>query len=218
VLQSSFLPTLLFAFSVSIGAVVSPGPVSAAILTETPRRGWQTGPLIATGHILLELIFISLISIGLSTGLAQGEILRFIAIGGSLLLFYMGASYLVLVFRKKAKLPVPDQIQEGSNQNTNLVILGMLTTISNPFWYAWWVTVVPGYLGKNGDLTFPTIAAFYLGHISVDYFWDTILSAVIFSGRRWLNDRSYRILIFLTGGFMIYLGFVFLQFGISYPG
>lgn len=215
--QPSLSPPLLFAFSVSIGAVVSPGPVSAAIITETPRKGWRTGPLIATGHILLELIFIILIGIGVSTGLAQVEILRFIAMGGSLLLFYMGASHLVLVLRKKAKLPEPDQLQ-GSNQNANLVILGMLTTISNPFWYAWWVTVVPGYLGKIGDLSFPTVAAFYLGHISVDYFWDTILSAVIFSGRRRLNDRSYGIIIFLTGSFMIYLGVVFLQFGISYRG
>jgi threonine/homoserine/homoserine lactone efflux protein len=213
-MQSSLLEIFTFAFAVSIGAVVSPGPVSAAIITETPHKGWKAGPLIAAGHIFLELIFIGLISIGLSTVLASVEIQRVIAIGGSLLLFYMGGSYLTLVFRKKAKLPAPDPMQ-GTRQNANLILLGMLTTISNPFWYVWWVTVVPGYLGKNLDLTLVTIAAFYLGHISVDVLWDTFLSAVIFSGRRWLSDRSYAMLILLTGGFMIYLGVDFLRLGID---
>jgi threonine/homoserine/homoserine lactone efflux protein len=213
-MQSSLLEIFIFAFAVSIGAVVSPGPVSAAIITETPRKGWRAGPLIATGHILLELIFIGLISIGLSTVLASDEIQRVIAIGGSLLLFYMGGNYLALVFRKKAKLPAPNHMQ-GSSQASNLILLGMFTTISNPFWYAWWATIVPGYLGKNLDLNLMTIAVFYLGHISTDYLWDTFLSAVIFSGRRWLSDRSYAILILLTGGFMVYLGVDFLRLGMG---
>ena len=214
-MQPSLLEIFTFAFAVSIGAVVSPGPVSAAIITETPRRGWKAGPLIATGHILLELIFIGLISIGLSSVLASDEIQRVIAIGGSLLLFYMGGSYLALVLRKKAKLPAPNQYMQGTARNANLILTGMLTTISNPFWYAWWATVVPGYLGKSLDLNLTTTAMFYLGHISADYLWDTFLSAVIFSGRRWLSDRSYAILILLTGGFMIYLGVDFLRLGMG---
>ncbi len=213
--ETSMLSVFFFAFAVSIGAVVSPGPVSAAVVTETPRQGWRAGPLIATGHILLELIFISFISIGLSTRLAQDEIMRVIAIGGSLLLFYMGGSYLVLVFRKRAKLPQPNLIQ-GPSQNSSLIFLGMLTTISNPFWYAWWATVVPGYLARTTDINFMTVTAFYVGHISVDYLWDTFLSVVIFSGRKWLSDRTYGILILLTGGFMIYLGVVFLRLGLGY--
>jgi threonine/homoserine/homoserine lactone efflux protein len=155
-----------------------------------------------------------LIGVGLSTILANSEIQRVIAIGGSFLLFYMGGSYLTLVFRKKAKLPSPSDVQ-ASNPFSSLILLGMFTTFSNPFWYAWWVTVVPGYLGKNLDLNLMTIATFYLGHISVDYLWDTFLSAIIFSGRRWLSDRSYAILILLAGGFMIYLGVDFLRIGIG---
>ncbi len=61
---SSLLEILAFAFAVSIGAVISPGPVTAAIVSEAPRRGWRVGPLIATGHIALELVFISLITGG----------------------------------------------------------------------------------------------------------------------------------------------------------
>jgi threonine/homoserine/homoserine lactone efflux protein len=213
--QSSLLAIFSFAFAVSIGAVISPGPVSAAIVTEAPRKGWRAGPLIATGHILLELIFIAAISLGLSTGLAKGENQRAIALGGSLLLFYMGGSYLAMAFQGKAKLPEPNP-EEQSTQTSGLIFLGMLTTISNPFWYAWWVTIVPGYLAKINELNLLTIVVFYLGHISVDYLWDTFLSLVISSGRRWLSNRSYSFLIIITGGFMIYLGVLFLLTGLGY--
>jgi threonine/homoserine/homoserine lactone efflux protein len=212
--HSSLLAIFFFAFAVSIGAVVSPGPVSAAIVTEAPRKGWRVGPLIATGHILLELIFIIAISLGVSTGLAKGEIQRAIALGGSTLLFYMGGSYLAMALRGKARLPEPDA-EAPSTRTSGLVFLGMLTTISNPFWYAWWVTVVPGYLTEITQINLSTITVFYLGHISVDYLWDTFLSLVISSGRRWLSNRSYRMLIIITGGFMLYLGVLFLRTGLS---
>lgn len=211
--QPSLWIIFSFAFAVSIGAVVSPGPVSAAIITETPRQGWRAGPLIATGHVLLELIFILLISFGLSTGLAGSGIQNVIAIGGGLLLLYMGGSYIVLVLRGKAKLPTPD-LERSSARKSGLVIIGMVTTISNPFWYAWWATVVPGYLAQIVQINFLTVLSFYLGHILVDYLWDTFISILISSGKRWLTNRGYGILIFLTGGFMLYLAVVFLLNGL----
>jgi threonine/homoserine/homoserine lactone efflux protein len=212
--HSSLLAIFTFAFAVSIGAVVSPGPVSAAIISESPRKGWKVGPLVATGHVLLELIFIILISMGLSAGLAQGGVQNIISIGGAILLFYMGGSYLAMVFRGKAKLPPPEKT-ETTTQGVGLVFLGILTTISNPFWYAWWATVVPGYLGEILEINLITIAVFYLGHISVDLLWDTILSVVIASGKRWLSDRTYAMLILITGAFMMYLGVVFLLNGLK---
>jgi len=212
--HSSLLAIFSFAFAVSIGAVISPGPVSAAIISETPRQGWKVGPLIATGHVLLELIFILLISLGLSTGLAKGGVQNAISVGGALLLFYMGGSYLSMVFRGKAKLPPPDQDNPNSRKS-GLILVGILTTISNPFWYAWWATVVPGYLAEIGKFSVITVGAFYIGHISVDLLWDTFLSAAIASGKKWFSDRSYGALIFITGGFMIYLGVVFLLNGLS---
>jgi threonine/homoserine/homoserine lactone efflux protein len=96
-----------------------------------------------------------------------------------------------------------------------LLGLGVVTTISNPFWYAWWATIVPGYLGEVSSLGAGTIAAFYLGHISADYLWDTFLSATISTGRKWLTEARYKILILITGGFMIYLGILFAIQGIA---
>ncbi len=53
------LPFLfVFSFVVGFGAVVTPGPVSTAIVSESARRGFIVGPLVATGHSLSELIMV----------------------------------------------------------------------------------------------------------------------------------------------------------------
>jgi threonine/homoserine/homoserine lactone efflux protein len=209
---STLLAIFVFAFAISIGAVVSPGPVTAAIVSEAPRRGWRVGPLVATGHIALELVFIILIAIGLSAILAKPSIQQIIAIAGSILLLYMGISYIWSVLKGRASLPESDSQVQPRHQRS-LIGLGIVTTISNPFWYAWWATIVPGYLGEVSDAGIISIAAFYLGHISADYLWDTFLSVTVSAGRRWLTEARYKLLILITGGFMVYLGILFAMQG-----
>ena len=212
--NSSLITVFVFAFAISIGAVVSPGPVSAAIVTEAPRKGWRVGPLIATGHIGLELILIILIALGLSTVLANSTIQQIIAIAGSVLLLYMGLGYIWSVLNGTISLPDANP-QLRSSSPRSLIGLGVITTISNPFWYAWWATIVPGYLGESRILGLGAIATFYLGHITADYLWDTFLSVTLSVGKRWLTEARYKFLILITGGFMIYLGIVFAQQGLS---
>lgn len=204
----------MFAFAISIGAVVSPGPVTAAIVTQAPRRGWRVGPLIATGHVALELVFIILIAFGLSAVLANPSIQRIIAIAGSILLLYMGGSYIWSVLSGSSSSPrVESRVQRMDHRS--MLGLGVVTTISNPFWYAWWATIVPGYLGEVSSLGVGAIVAFYLGHISADYLWDTFLSVTISAGRKWLTEARYKLLILITGGFMIYLGILFAIQGLA---
>ena len=215
--STSLLGVYIFAFVVSIGAVISPGPVSAAIVSESPRQGWRVGPLIASGHVFLELLVIVLITFGLSTFLARVEIQIAIALGGSLLLFYMGGSYIWSVSKGSIRLPSRNQ-KDAREKIRNLVGVGILTTISNPFWYAWWATVVPGYLSEVKLLGISAIVAFYLGHISADYLWDTFLSSAMALGKKWISQKGYNLLILSTGGFMIYLGVVFLIEGVRRIG
>jgi threonine/homoserine/homoserine lactone efflux protein len=213
--SSSIVAIIGFAFAVSIGAVVSPGPVSAAIVSESPRRGWRVGPLIATGHIALELVLIILIGLGLTSILGNPFIQKVIALAGGILLLYMGLSYIWAGYRGTMELS-EGGAETYRRHHRNLIGLGMITTISNPFWYAWWATVVPGYLSEVSSFGVGAIAAFYIGHISADYLWDTLLSATISAGQRWLTGGRYRGLILITGGFMAYLGFVYLWKGFGF--
>lgn len=208
----SLLAVFGFSVAVSIGAVVSPGPVSAAIITESPRHGWRVGPLVASAHSLLELFIVILIGLGLSAGLASPGVSRVIALGGGVVLIGIGFGYILGVFQGKMHLPQADHSQPPRT-TSNLLWLGFFTTLSNPFWYAWWVTVAAGYLAQAQAYGPAGPAVFYVAHASTDYAWDTLLSAAAGAGRRWLTDRLYQAIIFVTGGAMAYFGLLFLRSG-----
>ncbi|MFZ6029329.1 MAG: LysE family transporter [Chloroflexota bacterium] len=215
------LPTSLFAifafsFSMALAAVASPGPISTAIVSQTPRQGWKVGPLVATGHALMELGIILLISLGLSGLTHPGVQIAVAWIGGGLLL-WMGGVTLWETLRGKVRLPRPED-GGRSLSGRQLVGLGALATLGNPFWYAWWVTVAAGYLASAKAAGAGAVAAFYVGHISADYAWDTLLSTVIGGGRRWMNDGLYRLLLAGCGLFFVYLGGVFLFQGFGMLG
>lgn len=205
-----------FSFILAIGAVMSPGPVSTAIVSQAPRRGWQVGPLVATGHSMMELILVVLITLGLGVGLASHGIQTGIALLGGALLIWMGGWILWQIGRGKVHLPRVEEQSKPMN-NGQFVGVGVFATLGNPFWYAWWVTVgagyLSGYLSKADGVAL--VIAFYLGHITADYTWDTMLSAVVGGGRRWMTDTVYRFLLLACGVFFIYLGGTFLIHGIK---
>jgi threonine/homoserine/homoserine lactone efflux protein len=207
------ISTFLLAFGLSIGAVISPGPVSAAIISEAPMRGWVVGPLIAAGHTALELVMVVLISMGIHSELVSHRIEDVIAIGGGIVLIGMGSSYFVGLRRNAFKLN-PGAVATAGRTPLSLIGLGVLTTISNPFWFTWWLTVAAGFLTQLARPDVVGIGLFYIGHISADYAWDTALSLSASLGSRWLNERLYRTLILITGCFMLYLGVTFILNGV----
>ena len=207
-IPTDVLAIFYFSLLVSFGAVVSPGPVSAAILSEAPRKGWRVGPLIALGHTSLELILVVLISLGLAVIMKAPTIRIIISAVGGLVLLWIGAGYALAGWKNRMHLPNPDQ-HIAPRSSLSLIGLGMLTTLSNPFWYTWWVTVAAGYLAQAQAISVAAVGAFYVGHISADFAWDTALATATGAGQRWLSQRAYRALILITGGFMIYLGVVY---------
>lgn len=210
--SDSFIAIYLFAFSMAIGAVLSPGPVTTAIISQSPRTGWLTGPLVSLGHAVLELLMALLITLGLSALLSQPLPQAVIALLGGLLLLWMGGGFLVNAAKRKYRLPQADQDLKALNR-WQIFSIGMLTTISNPFWYAWWMTVAATYILQAKGMGFLPVMAFYLGHISVDFIWNTFLSTVIGSGRRVLTNSIYNFIMGACGLFLAYLGIQFLIFG-----
>lgn len=200
---------LLFAFSfvVGFGAVVTPGPISTAIVSESTRRGFVVGPLVATGHVLLEFLMVLLLALGVSAGWRTPSLIAVISLLGGALLLWMGGGMIWGALRGRLALPRP-----GSDakllSNRRLLALGVAATLVNPFWYGWWLTVGASYLAipQVRALGAAGLLAFYLGHISGDYLWDCILSTVVGGGRRWITDRFYQWLIVACGAYLVYLG------------
>ena len=208
----SFIAVFLFSFSMAIGAVLTPGPVTTAIISQSPRLGWMTGLLVSIGHALTELVIVVLITLGLSSVLGAPNVQIAIAILGGLLLLYMGGSMLIGAAKGEMILPEEDGTKEKLSYG-RLFTLGVVTSLSNPFWYAWWMTAAAVYLLEAKTVGWLIVAGFYFGHISADFVWNLLLSTVIGSGKKLITNKVYSTLISLCAVYLIFLAFKFLIAG-----
>ncbi len=201
-------------FLLAVPAVLSPGPVTVTVVNEGARQGMRAGPLVTLGHALAEVAIVTLIALGL-TGFMQATAIHVaIALVGGALLLWMAGSMIWAAWRGKVHLPSADDADALAMKPARLVGLGLTATLSNPFWYTWWVTVGAGILlGWQARLGLLAAPVFFLGHILVDLSWNTFLSTVVASGRRWLTDRAYRALLIATSLFLLYIGVTFLAEG-----
>ena len=111
----SFIAVFLFSFSLAIGAVLTPGPVTTAIISQSPRLGWKAGLLVSIGHAIMELLMVILITLGLSELLGSPRMQIVIALLGGLLLLYMGGVCCWTLAKGRMILP---QKEEGANRKT----------------------------------------------------------------------------------------------------
>jgi threonine/homoserine/homoserine lactone efflux protein len=210
-----YLTLFIRSFGVAIGPVISPGPVSAAIVTEGMRRGFRAGPLVSTGHALMELIMVGALSLGMGPVLERPVLAAAIGVLGGLFLLWMGGTMAWEAAQRKPQLPQPGESPENEAER-NLIGLGIATTLSNPFWYLWWIGVGGTYMLMTQQQGFIAPVVFYLGHILADYVWNTLLASVVGSGRRWLTDGVYQVLLLVCGLFLVYTGLRFLWAGVGF--
>jgi threonine/homoserine/homoserine lactone efflux protein len=212
--MSGYLGLFAWSFGVAIGPVISPGPVSAAVVTEGLRRGLRVGPLVSTGHALTELAMVGALALGMREVLKHPGLTAAIGILGGLFLLWMGGVMGWGAVRHRPTLPRPGE-SAGFEARRNLITVGIATTMSNPFWYLWWIGVGGGYVLATQQQGLVALAAFYLGHISADYAWNTLLATVVASGRPWLTDRVYQVLLLVCGLFLVYTGLRFIWAGVG---
>ena len=77
-------------FLISLSGALMPGPLFTLSVRETLRRGFWVGPLVATGHAIIELALVIGLALGLSEFLEEGAGTAVIAIVGGLFLLWMG--------------------------------------------------------------------------------------------------------------------------------
>jgi threonine/homoserine/homoserine lactone efflux protein len=94
--------------------------------------------------------------------------------------------------------------------------MGVLASLSNPYWTLWWATIGLGYLVSAARMGIPGITVFFLGHISGDLFWYSAVSYGVSHGKRILSDLSYQRVIRACGVFLLGFGGWFLASGKTY--
>ncbi|SJZ78231.1 LysE family transporter [Selenihalanaerobacter shriftii] len=207
-LDTLFITALIIGFS---GAMM-PGPLLTATVNESYHKGASAGPRIILGHSILELLLIIGLIMGLGSFLVLSSVKITISIVGGLFLLWMGIGIIKDAGFSKVKLELA---AVGSNKSLQPEAIGVLTSISNPYWTIWWATIGLGYVTMAWEQGIIGLIVFYLGHISADFIWYTGVSFGIASGKEMLSDNIYRIILLICGVFLVGLSLYFIYLGVK---
>jgi len=197
--MSALLAIFGTSFVIAFSGAAMPGPVMTATISESARRGPMAGPLIVAGHAVLELALVILIMLGLAPFLQKGWVFATIALVGSLMLARMAWS----MFRSIPSLSIHADVREQSG--ANLMVTGAVLSLSTPYWTLWWATIGLGYILYSARLGSAGVAVFFVGHILGDLVWYSAISLAVGKGRKFLSDRSYRVIIGSCAAFLLAL-------------
>jgi threonine/homoserine/homoserine lactone efflux protein len=203
------IEVLLASFLVGLTGAVSPGPMSASILGMSHKRPLLSTAGLVAGHGIVEAAII----IGIIFGLSSLPYQREIALLGCVTIVTLGVKQFMaepgqLAARegregssergseeggfarnrpRATKLRGPDQerpaVRWGATARAPFAA-GIILTLSNPYWWIWWLTFGAGFLALQ-----PAYAAFFIGHISADLVWFGILALAASRGAKILGEK-----------------------------
>lgn len=212
------LLTIFFSsFIIALSGAMMPGPLLTITISESPRRGFMTGPLLIAGHAVLEIVLIAALLLGLAPFFQMPAVFVVTAITGAVILLWMAVN----MFRSLPSLTICwSQAPRGNHP----VLNGVLMSVANPYWIIWWATIGLGYILYSRQFGVWGITFFFAGHILADLSWYSFVSAAVTRGKHFLNDRLYRSLIGLCAVFLMvfacyfaYTGFATLNKILSRP-
>lgn len=190
---SIFFTSMLIAFS---GAMM-PGPLLTVTISESTRRGAKAGPLLITGHAMLELLLLFALLFGLAPVFKHSLFFIVSAFAGGAIMLWMAWG----MFKSLPTLSV--SVNSTSSKGKNLFVSGALMSLANPYWIIWWATIGIGYIVYSQQFGSLGILLFFLGHIAGDYIWYTAISTAVSKGKKLFTDKIYRILIAICGAFLV---------------
>jgi threonine/homoserine/homoserine lactone efflux protein len=130
-----------------------------------------------------------------------------IALFGGAMLVWLGVD----MVRTSSSLSLNGQSAgDPSKRTPHPLLMGLLASLSNPYWTLWWATIGLGYLVAAMKFGLVGASAFFLGHIGADYAWYSLVSFGVSRGKTLLSDKSYQIIIRICGLFLLGFGGWFL--------
>jgi threonine/homoserine/homoserine lactone efflux protein len=199
----------MFALSFVVGfsGAMSPGPLTVLTVAETARRGISAPFLIMAGHAGLELVATTALSLGLLAVAGSPRFIGAISLVGGSAMFVLGTMMIRDSFTRP--VTVSARNRQAGKGKWRLVGTGIVTSLANPYWTVWWVTVAAGLLVTAAKSGVATVAAFYTGHILADLSYYLALGIAVTAGRKFVGGKIYR-------WFMALLALTLAVFGVMF--
>ncbi|MHA1713929.1 MAG: LysE family translocator [Candidatus Ranarchaeia archaeon] len=227
-------------FLVGFTGAIVPGGVFIAIINLTSQRGWKAGELAIVGHAILEVFFVTLLSLGLSPILLMPTVQFWLPLFGGTVLTVSGliamSSQVRHTFSSSYSCTqITEQIKEkrsldythkdgasGSKEHSFSIGLGIATSLANPYFVLWWATVGATFIARFLPYfqpptigVLPVALIISITHSSADFIWYSIVIIAVLNGRKILGTKFYSLLITGSGLIMVYLGLTYLLLPLS---
>ena len=203
------LEIILFAatsFAVGLSGAMVPGPMLTVTISDSLKKGFVAGPLVVLGHFLAELTLIIIIFAGLGWLIGSNTSVFVIGTLGGFMMVILG-------YRILGSSNSLEELKSNKNltRSYGSVLSGILTSISNPFFFIWWATIGWAFIFKGLELAgIFGVLWFLAGHWASDLSWFSIVSLFTTRGSRIMTDRHYKIMMNASGIFLMILGIYFL--------
>jgi threonine/homoserine/homoserine lactone efflux protein len=199
-MSSTLIEFLAFGFLIGLTGAAVPGPMLFATINASLRRGWIAGPEIVLGHALLEVAVCALIVLGFT--IATDAVFRIVSIAGGGALVVFGV--MTLNSSKDATFDV------GGSGAGGAVAAGVLTSVSNPYFLIWWLTIGNAMVMDGLAIGVAAAVLFVIGHWIADLTWYTLVSVSSSRGGRVMSDRTYKRMLVGCGVFLVCFGMYYL--------
>jgi threonine/homoserine/homoserine lactone efflux protein len=192
-------------FAVGLTGALVPGPMLTVTISDSIKKGFIAGPMVVLGHFIAELSIIILIFAGLGLFISSSTAVFIIGTLGGFIMLLMG--YRIIGSNHVNEI----QMEEDSSNRYGPVLSGILTSLSNPFFFIWWATIGWAFMFKGLELAgIFGVLGFLIGHWASDMSWFSLVSFFTSRGSNIMTEKHYKVLMNLSGVFLMILGVYFI--------
>lgn len=207
-------------FLVALSGAMAPGPLLTVTIAESVKRGVIAGPLLVAGHAILEAGLVVALGFGLAPFITNHGVVAAISLAGGGFLLWMGGTIVRDAVRGGITLDlnVPKTNggpARGGSTAGRLITLGVVVSLSNPYWSLWWATLGLKYVTMALKWAWVGVTVFFIGHILADLAWYVAVSGAVAKSRQFLSPAVYWGVLAVAGLFLIGLGGCFVYGGLQ---
>ena len=202
-------------FILSLTGALAPGPLSAAVVMQTNKRGKLYGILPMVGHAIVEIGIIAVIILSVQLVIENQLIIDLMKGSGGLVIILFG-------FVALREYRYNDNLQDTESEETisaataaEATIQGALVSILSPYFLLWWIaagfTAVSSLMESlEVGTVFLAGVLVYLVHISTDLLFGVVLAVGTDTAGKKAKVGGINWISVVIGLFQIAIGGLFL--------
>ena len=200
------IASLLLGLSYGFAAGVSPGPMLGLVITQTLRRGWQAGNLVALAPLLsdMPIILLAVLVVGQLPHVALG----WLGVAGGMFVVYLGIESIRAARSTLEATPSERSLDAFASERPRAVLArAVLTNLLNPHPYLFWATAGAQLLLRtSADDGLAGAGLFLIGFYALLVGSKLLIALIVNQSRGWLGGRGHRRVLAGSGVLLAGLG------------